>query len=70
MKGIRKPGSNKIEDIRMNYSLQTREEYESTSLLKIKEYSQLDTDEALFDTIVVIENYPLDVSFRQVCIGL
>jgi amino acid adenylation domain-containing protein len=59
------PGE-KISDLlyRINKMLQIREEYESTPLLRIKEYmhmySALDTKEELFDSIVVMENYPLD----------
>jgi amino acid adenylation domain-containing protein len=34
--------------------------YDATSLVKIKEYSEIDNQNQLFDTIVVIENYPLD----------
>jgi hypothetical protein len=35
-----------------------REKYQHSSLVKIKEYSETNYDEELFDTIVVIENYP------------
>ncbi|UCH95455.1 MAG: AMP-binding protein, partial [Candidatus Aminicenantes bacterium] len=45
---------------RVNDSLQIREEYEHSSQVKIKEYSELDNNEAFFDTILVIENYPLE----------
>ncbi len=49
---------------RINKMLQIREEYESTPLVRIKECinmsTALDTKEELFDSIVVIENYPLD----------
>ncbi|MCP4157564.1 MAG: non-ribosomal peptide synthetase, partial [bacterium] len=41
-------------------ALQKREAFDSSSLVKIKEYSELTNSEELFDTIVVIENYPLD----------
>lgn len=44
---------------RVHRGLQKREEYESGSLVKIKEYSEIDGNEELFDSIVVIENYPL-----------
>jgi hypothetical protein len=44
---------------RMNQALQIREPHGHTSLAKIKEYSELNPDERIFDTIVVIENYPL-----------
>lgn len=43
-------------------SLRGREEYESTSLLTIKKSSELSPTAPLFDTIFVIENYPLDES--------
>jgi len=45
---------------KMDDILQKREEYESTSLVSIKEYSEIDNREELFDTVIVIENYPLD----------
>ncbi len=41
-------------------TLQTREVYENTPLVKINEYLQCSDNEELFDSIVVIENYPLD----------
>lgn len=37
-----------------------RERYENTSLLKVKEYGALPLNEEVFNTIVLIENYPLD----------
>ncbi|MCU0285422.1 MAG: condensation domain-containing protein, partial [Acidobacteria bacterium] len=40
--------------------LQTREEFENTPLPDIAGYSFLNGSGSLFDTIVVIENYPLD----------
>jgi fengycin family lipopeptide synthetase D len=40
-------------------TLQIRQDYENVSLVKIKEYSEIYTKEELFDTILVIENYPL-----------
>ncbi|MCP5047590.1 MAG: hypothetical protein GY940_10485, partial [bacterium] len=45
----------------VNEALQQREIYEGTSLVEIKENSQWDrgSREELFDSIVVIENYPL-----------
>ncbi|MGD2092987.1 MAG: amino acid adenylation domain-containing protein, partial [Candidatus Aminicenantes bacterium] len=48
---------------RINNALKMREEYEQTSLVKIKEYSEIDKKEELFDSIVIIENYPLDSVF-------
>ncbi|MCP4213725.1 MAG: AMP-binding protein, partial [bacterium] len=41
-------------------ALRRRQEFAGTSLVKIKEYGTGDGNEELFDTIVVIENYPLD----------
>ncbi len=40
--------------------LKERDEYQSTSLVDIKSYSEIDSKEELFDTLVVIENYPID----------
>jgi len=40
--------------------LSLREQYESTSLVDIKEYSPLENNEDLFSTIIALENYPLD----------
>ena len=40
--------------------LREREEFENTPLVDIRSYSSLGGSESLFDTIVVIENYPLD----------
>jgi amino acid adenylation domain-containing protein len=41
------------------HTLKVREEYESTSLVDISEYSQLGNAKELFDSLVVVENYPL-----------
>ncbi|MCP4213137.1 MAG: hypothetical protein GY765_00705, partial [bacterium] len=45
--------------------LQSRREYENTSLVNIKEYSSLDGTEELFDTLLVLENYPIDERLKQ-----
>ncbi|UCH97247.1 MAG: non-ribosomal peptide synthetase, partial [Candidatus Aminicenantes bacterium] len=45
----------------VNHILQNREEYETTSLVDISEYSQLGNAGELFDSLVVIENYPLEL---------
>jgi amino acid adenylation domain-containing protein len=45
---------------RIDKELQIREAYETTSLVKIKDYSEIANKEELFDSIMVIENYPLD----------
>ncbi len=59
---IQTPPDEKIRDIvyRIDHALQAREEFENTPLLDIKNYSSLNSGESLFDTIVAIENYPLD----------
>ena len=43
----------------INEDLQKRKEYDTVPLVRIKEYSEIDNSEELFDTLVVIENYPL-----------
>ncbi|WP_152643884.1 non-ribosomal peptide synthetase, partial [Paenibacillus terrae] len=45
--------------------LRSRMEYEQTPLINIHEYSGLGTGEPLFNTIFVVENYPLDERLRQ-----
>lgn len=37
------------------------EKYQGTSLADLKQYGSVSRDEQLFDTIVVVQNYPLDV---------
>ncbi|MCP5051417.1 MAG: AMP-binding protein, partial [bacterium] len=51
----------RLEDIlrRIDKALQMREPFESTSLVKIKEYCEIDRIGDIFDSIVVVENYPL-----------
>lgn len=44
----------------VNKLILDREAYESTSLTEIRACSPLNASESLFDSIVVIENYPLD----------
>jgi amino acid adenylation domain-containing protein len=44
---------------RIHRDLHTREEYEGSSLVEIKQSSDMDPGGELFDTIVVLENYPL-----------
>jgi amino acid adenylation domain-containing protein len=52
---------------RINQILQVREDYESSSLVNIKEYSDIGSHsyDELFDTVLVIENYPLDLRLNQ-----
>jgi amino acid adenylation domain-containing protein len=42
-----------------------REEFETTPLVEIKEYSEVDKKAELFDSVVVVENYPLDVNLLK-----
>jgi amino acid adenylation domain-containing protein len=44
----------------VHQSMQSREKYTHTSLVDIKSWSRIDFNQNLFDSIVVIENYPLD----------
>ncbi|MCK4260422.1 MAG: amino acid adenylation domain-containing protein [Halanaerobiales bacterium] len=44
----------------VNQSLKERKKFESTSLVDIKRYCEINTRENLFDSIVVLENYPID----------
>ncbi|MFF2888659.1 amino acid adenylation domain-containing protein [Paenibacillus sp. NPDC057967] len=49
----------------VNEGLKRREDYEHTGLVDIGTYSGLNQREPLFDTIVVLENYPLDMKLMQ-----
>ncbi|UCH93956.1 MAG: amino acid adenylation domain-containing protein [Candidatus Aminicenantes bacterium] len=57
----------KIKDMvqRINCILPIREKYESTALVDVKEYSELENSQELFDSIIVLENYPLDLELMQ-----
>ncbi len=46
---------------RVDQELQVRQEYEYTPLPDIKGYGEMGSQQELFDAIVVIENYPLEV---------
>jgi len=50
---------------RIHHQLQTREAHEHTPLVKINEYGSLTNRETLFDSIVVVENYPLDAALSS-----
>jgi tyrocidine synthetase-3 len=50
---------------RVNDILPIREKYESTSLVDIKDYSQLGSSVDLFDSLIVMENYPLEQNLMQ-----
>ncbi len=45
---------------RIDQFLQIKEEYEAAPLVNIKEWSGMNGHEELFDTLLVLENYPLD----------
>ena len=57
----------KVKDLlyRVNDSLTIREQYESTSLVDITDYSQLANNVDLFDSLIVMENYPLEQNLMQ-----
>ncbi|PGS36712.1 hypothetical protein COC58_24660, partial [Bacillus cereus] len=59
---IKLSGNLKIDELIQNVDkdLNRRLEYESTPLIDIRKYSNVNRNEMLFDTLVVIENYPLD----------
>ncbi|MCP4157505.1 MAG: AMP-binding protein, partial [bacterium] len=50
---------------RIENAVQVRQEYEITPLVKIKESSLLKNSETLFDTIIIVENYPLDNKLKE-----
>jgi amino acid adenylation domain-containing protein len=50
---------------RINHTLQARSGYEATSITDIKDYIRWGHKEELFDSILVIENYPLDIRQLQ-----
>jgi iturin family lipopeptide synthetase B len=55
------PGETISEPVRqINHDMQKMKPYENTSLPDIKQCSQLSKNGDLFDSLVVIENYPLD----------
>ncbi|WBW96389.1 non-ribosomal peptide synthetase [Oceanirhabdus sp. W0125-5] len=49
----------------IDLSLNERKEFENTSLIDIKEYCGLNANEELFNSIVTIENYPLDLNLNK-----
>lgn len=46
-------------------ALRRREEFETSSLADIGDWSPLDGGESLFDTLVVLENYPLEDMLKK-----
>jgi tyrocidine synthetase III len=51
---------------RINQVLMHRGPYENTPLVNIIRYSGLESGEALFDSMIVVENYPLDRLLKSV----
>lgn len=49
----------------VHHSLQQREDHEATSLVDIKTYSSMEGSRELFDSIVAIDNYPLDAVLTE-----
>jgi amino acid adenylation domain-containing protein len=56
-----------VEDVldRMQRGLQEREPFETASLADIKQYSLMGGGGELFDSIMVVDNYPLDTLLKQ-----
>ncbi|MGD2091981.1 MAG: amino acid adenylation domain-containing protein, partial [Candidatus Aminicenantes bacterium] len=50
---------------RVDHVLRVREEFENSSLPDIKKYSNIGTKGELFDSIVILENYPLQLSLNN-----
>ena len=50
---------------RINHELLVREKYETSSLVDIKKYGDIEGNNELFDTLMVIENYPLDRRLKE-----
>lgn len=50
---------------RVNQEMRNRQPFEWTPLVEVKSYSELDVTDSLFDSLVVIENYPLDRSLND-----
>jgi amino acid adenylation domain-containing protein len=56
------PGEKIIDLVnRVHADIQRRKTYENTPLVNIIKYSDIDKNQELFDNLVVIENYPLDM---------
>lgn len=51
-------------------SVREREEYEHTSLADIKSYCAISGNDSIFDSIVVIENYPKDIELNDSALDL
>ncbi|ACL76719.1 non-ribosomal peptide synthetase [Ruminiclostridium cellulolyticum] len=59
---INSNGDTKIFDLlkAVDKAVRDREEFGSTALVDIKSYSEVDKSSTLFDSIVIVENYPID----------
>jgi tyrocidine synthetase III len=51
--------------LRMRGDIQQLENYEDTPLVKIKQYNQWHDRQEFFDTLLVVENYPMDIAKLQ-----
>ncbi|QGQ96118.1 amino acid adenylation domain-containing protein [Paenibacillus psychroresistens] len=60
--------SNLLQDVKKG--LKEREEFERTSLVDLFQFSGFGSGESLFDTVVIIENYPLDERLKKASGGL
>ncbi|WP_026475901.1 non-ribosomal peptide synthetase [Alkaliphilus transvaalensis] len=50
---------------KLDSNIMERSAFENTELINIKEYCKLKADDSLFDTVMVIENYPLEKMLFQ-----
>ncbi len=55
---------------RINDMTQIRQKYETTPLFEIQQISEISSNSSLFDSIVVVENYPLDEMINNGNYGL
>lgn len=64
---IRSENNTKMADLAVQVynQLQLREQFPHTPLIKIKEYGKIENNEELFDTLVIVENYPLDRQLKS-----
>jgi amino acid adenylation domain-containing protein/non-ribosomal peptide synthase protein (TIGR01720 family) len=65
-------GADRVEQVlnKVNRDLLEREANENTPLGKIKEYAAIESNEELFDTLVVVENYPVEHQPQNTAKGL
>ncbi|MCP5054751.1 MAG: amino acid adenylation domain-containing protein, partial [bacterium] len=69
---VKSSGSTSLEQLlkNINQILQERGVFENTPLMEIKEYSEWHGEGELFDTLLTIENYPLDSRLNEIGPGL